>query len=90
MGACALDALAGVLLRALASGIRGFRESSRAFIVSQLIATPGEIHIEEKRLLVRLAPNPLHAALRVSGRDYPVGPVVWYGDRMVEFEIAGL
>ena len=82
--------LAGVLLRAFASGIRGFRESSRAFIVSRLVATPGEIRVEEKRLLVRLAPNPLHVALHVSGRDYPVGPVVWYGDRMVEFELTGL
>ena len=85
-----LDVLAGVLLRAFASGIRGFRESSRAFIVSRLVATPGEIRVEEKRLLVRLAPNPLHVALHVSGRDYPVGPVVWYGDRMVEFELTGL
>jgi hypothetical protein len=85
-----LDALAGLLLRAFASGIRGFRESSRAFIVSRLVATPGEIRVEEKRLLVRLAPNPLHVALHVSGRDYPVGPVVWYGDRMVEFELTGL
>lgn len=85
-----LDALAGVLVRAFAGQIRGFRESSRAFLVARLIATPGRVRVEEGRLLVRLAPNPLHVALHVSGADYPVGPLGWYGDRTVEFELEGL
>jgi hypothetical protein len=88
--AAELDALAGVLVRSFAAQVAGFRGAGREFIIAQLIARPGRVLVEEGRITVRLAPSPLHVALHVSGMDYPVGPVDWYGGRSVAFELEGL
>jgi hypothetical protein len=85
-----LETLADLLVRTFAVRIRGFRDASRAFLVSRLIATPGRVRIEDHRIQVRLAPNPLHIALHVSGIDYAVGPLAWYGGRSVDLELEGL
>jgi hypothetical protein len=83
-------ALAHALVRRFAEDLRGFRRSSDRFIVERFLSTPGRMLIEPARVLVSLHPNPLWAAVHVSGGDAPVDSADWLGGRRVEFELEGL
>jgi hypothetical protein len=85
-----LDALAGELLRAFAGRVRGFRQASRSFVVKHLVALPGRIRVEPERLLVVLAPQPFHVALRVAGLDGTMTSLGWLGGRDLTLELEGL
>jgi hypothetical protein len=85
-----IELLAAHLIRVFAQRLRGFGEARRAFVVKQFLAIPGRIRIEEQRIQVVLAPQPLHVALRLAGVDATLESVTWLGGRRVEFYLEGL
>jgi hypothetical protein len=82
--------LGDYLVGQFASRIRGFRHSSRGFIVSRFLAVPGRILIEPERILVALDANPLWVAVHLSGADASVDDPTWMPTRRLEFELGGL
>lgn len=84
------DALAACLLSQFAKRVRGFRQASRKFVSVNFLKVPGRICLEEKRLLVVLAPNPFHVALHLSAADEPMESIPWLGYRRLEFQLEGL
>jgi hypothetical protein len=86
----AFDWLAERIIRDFAIRVRGFRQASRKFVVKSFLAVPGNIRVEEKRILVRLESNPFHVALRISSMDEPLEAVSWLGGRRLEFQLEGL
>jgi hypothetical protein len=84
------DALAARLLSEFAKRVRGFRQASRKFVSVNFLKVPGRICLEEKRLLVALAPNPFHVALHLSAADEPMESIPWLGCRRLEFQLEGL
>jgi hypothetical protein len=85
----AFDWLAERIIRDFAIRVRGFRQASRNFVVKSFLAVPGNIRVEEKRILVRLESNPFHVALRISSMDEPLEAVSWLGGRRLEFQLEG-
>lgn len=83
----ALHELAERLLRAFASGIRGFQRSSPQGVVRTFLARKGRIRIEDERILVQPEPSPFHVALHIAGMDANISSVSWLGRRRLEFEI---
>lgn len=70
--------------------VRGFRQASRSFVVKNFFALPGRISVEEKRIVVQLAPSPFHVALHISSMDESVESVSWLDGRRLEFHLEGL
>ena len=58
--------------------------------MARLLALPGRVCVEPRRLGVILAPAPFHPALHLCGLDDPVADVGWLGGRTVTFELEGL
>jgi hypothetical protein len=85
-----IELLAAHLIRAFAQRLRGFGEARRAFLVKQFLAIPGRIQIEEHRIQVVLAPQPLHVVLRLAAMDATLETVTWLGGRRTEFYLEGL
>jgi hypothetical protein len=88
--AATLDCLAEQLIREFALRVRGFRHASRSFVVKNCFALSGRIGVEEKRMVVRLAPSPFHVALHISSMDESVESVTWLDGRRLEFQLEGL
>jgi hypothetical protein len=88
--AATVELLATHLTRAFAQRLRGFGEARRAFLVKQFLAIPGRIQIEERRIQVVLAPQPLHVVLRLAAMDATLESVTWLGGRRIEFYLEGL
>jgi hypothetical protein len=84
------DALADRLIQEFAVNLRHFGEPSRAFVVRNFIALPGFIRIEDKRMVVNFASNPLQIVLHLSGLEDPVEAVSWLGGRSVYFQTAAV
>jgi hypothetical protein len=84
------DALAERLIIEFAATLRGFRRSSRGFIVKKFLAVSGRVRVEDHRVVVALAAMPLRVVLRVGGADLPVESVSWLGGRRLEFETEDL
>lgn len=85
-----MDYLTSKLIREFTSGVRGFRQASRAFVVQRILATPGFIEMHEHELIVTLDENPFHVALHLSGADDRVEKVGWLGHRDVTFVLQGM
>ena len=75
------------LVRRFAERLRGFSRSSERFIVSHMLAVPGVIAVDERRVLVRLHSSAFWPVVRLSGADEAVDAVSWLGGRRLEFEI---
>jgi hypothetical protein len=84
------DRLAAHVVRAFATRIRGFRQSSREFMVRSFLHAPGRVSVESDRVKVVLSRNPFWVAVHLSGADTRVERVSWLGDRSLEFELEGL
>ncbi len=78
------------LVRRFASRLRGFRQSSHAFIVSRFLAVPGRILLDTGRVLVVLEPNPLWVAVHLAGGDSDIAGLEWIPGRRLTFELGGL
>jgi hypothetical protein len=88
--AATIELLAEHLIRAFAQRLRGFGKARRAFLVKQFLAIPGRIRVEERRIQVVLAAQPLHIVLRLATMDATLESVTWLGGRRVEFYLQGL
>jgi len=86
----AMEALAGRLVAWWTARVPGFRKASRDAMVRQFLTSPGRVRIEENRVAVWLAPQPVFVALRIASLDEPVESVPWFGGRRLEFRIEGL
>ena len=78
------------LVHAVTRRLRGLSRSSQPFIVDRVLATPGEIDVDDRRILVRMMPNPLWPVVRLSGVDDPVDSISWLGGRRLEWRLEGL
>ena len=88
--ASTFDRLADHIIRSFAWEVRGFRQSSREFVVKRFLALPGRIEVGERWLSVTLASSPFHPALHLSGMDEAVEAAGWLGGRRVELQLDGL
>ena len=84
-----VSAAADALVSEFVVRIRGFNKSSRAFVVEKLLAVPGEIEIDDRKILVSLAASPFHVALHVSSAFDAVSDVKWLGSRDVIYHPGG-
>ena len=82
--------LADRVASAFAARLRGFRRSSRAFIVERFLKSPGRVIVNDDTIVVRLEANPFWSAAHASGVDTPIDAVPWLGGRRIEFELEGL
>ncbi len=85
-----VEYLAGYLIQNFAGRVRGFKQSSRSFVVQRLLATKGRIALHDDKVVVTLEPNPFQVALHLSGVDDTVESVAWLSNRRVEFILRGL
>jgi len=88
--AATFDRLTDQLIREFASRVRGFKQSSRPFVVKNFLALSGRIRVEDTRIAVTLASTPFHTAIHISGMDEPVEYLSWLGARRLEFQLEGL
>jgi hypothetical protein len=83
-------ALGSRLLRGFASGLRGLARSSERFLVNRMLAVPGTILVDERRVLVRLRSNAFWPVVHLSAADASLEAVTWLGGRRVDFDLGGL
>lgn len=76
-----------LLLRGWARWLPGLNDASEAFLLDRCVRRAGRLHIEDDRVLVRLAPAPLDVVLKMAGYLARVDGVRWLGDRALVFEI---
>jgi hypothetical protein len=88
--AATLDFLADHVIREFANRVRGFKQSSRPFVVRNFLVLPGQIRVEDTRIAVTLASSPFHTALHLSGLDEPIENLSWLGGRRLEFQLEDL
>jgi hypothetical protein len=86
----AADLLAARLIAWWTQRLPGFRKATRTAIVRQFLTSPGRVRVEEARVVVELAANPVFVALRIASLDAPVENVSWFGGRRLEFRIEGV
>jgi hypothetical protein len=84
-----IDFLTESLVKAFASRVRGFRQSTRKGIVQTFLRRPGRIRIEAERIVAVPEPSPFHVALHISGLDAALDPT-WWNRRRLDFEIGDL
>jgi hypothetical protein len=77
------SAVALLVLRHFAAGLRGFTGSSPGYLAQQFINLPGQIHSDDEAIHVHLSQAPLGVVLRMAGRDGEQGPIPWLGDRLL-------
>lgn len=81
------EALAEVLLRRFAQGLRGFEKSSPAFLFDRFIYQPGHIHWSDEMVAVHFSRLPLGILLSMSGRTGDQGAIPWLHDRRLELHL---
>ncbi len=74
-------AWAGLLLRRFAAGLRGFADSSPAYLLKQFIHLPGRIQRTAETIEVWCSRAPLGIVLHMAGCAGDQGPMPWLDDR---------
>jgi len=62
-----IDDIAGTVLRAWAQWLRGFADSSSAFLLERFVRRPGRVAVVHGRAIVELEPRPLDLLLEMAG-----------------------
>lgn len=75
------DAFARLVLRRFARGLRGFAESSAAYLAEQFINLPGHLLIDGEKIEAHLSRAPLGIVLQMAGQDGDRGPIPWLNSR---------
>ncbi len=81
---------ADALLAWFTARVPGFRRAAPEAIVRQFLSSPGRVRVEEQRVLVHLAANPVFLAVHIASLDEPLERVPWFDNRKLEFRIEGL
>lgn len=81
LGTLPCAAFALLALRRLAQGLRGFAESSPAYLAKQFINLPGHLIIDEEKVSVYFSRAPLGIVLQMAGLDGDRGPIPWLENR---------
>lgn len=76
---CAPFAL--LVMRRFTQGLRGFAESSPAYLAKQFINLPGQIVVDMEKIEVHVSRAPLGIVLQMAGQDGDRGPVPWLDNR---------
>jgi hypothetical protein len=84
-----LALLGECVLRQWARWLRGFAESSTAYLLKSFIRRAGTVEAQPGRVLVALDPLPLDVALQMIGYFDPLERVSWLNGRRVEFNVRG-
>ncbi|MCJ7839149.1 MAG: hypothetical protein MUP61_08075, partial [Burkholderiales bacterium] len=84
---CAAFAL--LVLRRFAQGLRGFAESSPAYLAKQFINLPGRVAVDSERVEVRFSHAPLGIVLQMAGQDGDRGPIPWLDGRHLWIHLDG-
>lgn len=82
--------LGAVLVSEFTRRLRGFSRSRQAFIIEAMLNVPGTIDVDDRRVVVHLAPNPYWPVVSISGADATVDGVSWLGARRLEWHLEGL
>jgi hypothetical protein len=75
------SAWALLVLQRFAQGLRGFADSSPAYLARQFLHVPGTLHRTEETLEAHLSRAPLGIVLRMAGRDGEQGDIPWLAGR---------
>jgi hypothetical protein len=89
LGALPCAAFTLLALRRFAQGLRGFAESSPAYLAKQFINLPGHLEIDEERVVVHFSRAPLGIVLQMAGLDGDCGPIPWLGNRHLWNNLSG-
>jgi hypothetical protein len=81
LGGLPCAAFALLVLRRFAQGLRGFAESSPAYLAKQFINLPGHLWIDEEKIEAHFSRAPLGIVLRMAGLDGDRGPIPWLDNR---------
>jgi hypothetical protein len=78
------------IYRRFAAGIRGFQDSTLAYLSKQFVYLPGDVHLsDDARLDIYLNRAPLGILLRMSGRDGERGALPWLANRQLVIHLPG-
>ena len=82
-------AFALLVLRRFAQGLRGFAESSPAYLATQFINLPGQVLVDNEHVDVHFSRAPLGIVLQMAGLDGDRGPIPWLDNRHLWIHLDG-
>jgi hypothetical protein len=88
-GALPASALALLALRRFAQELRGFADSSPAYLAQQFINLPGQLYVTDETIEVHLSRAPLGVVLHMAGWDGDQGPIPWLAGRGLRIHLPG-
>lgn len=81
------EILAHGLLFRFAKGLRGFEQSSPAYLFNQFIFQPGHVHWNDETVAVHFSRLPLGILLSMAGRTGDQGTIPWLDNRRLELHL---
>jgi hypothetical protein len=89
LGPSPLSAFALLVLRRFAQPLRGFAESSAAFLAKQFINLSGHLRVGDESIEVHFNLAPLGIVLQIAAQDGDRGPVPWLDGRHLWITLDG-
>lgn len=89
LGAVPRAAFALLVLQRFAQPLRGFAESSAAFLAKQFINLSGHLRVNDERIEVHFNRAPLTIVLQIAAQDGDRGPVPWLDGRHLWITLDG-
>jgi hypothetical protein len=76
-----------LVLRRFAAGLRGFAQSSPAYLVEQFFHQPGHLVVTDEAVEVYLSRSPLGIVLQMAGKTGEQGPLPWRNGRILTIHL---